>query len=172
MVCRLASIQRSGTFSTKKGAKQLAASAMLSVVQNQLGDVSEANLQIATVDSEPADQVIKRYRDLKMSDKKHVVIRLSDRHKYFMRFSPEKRAQCSEILYSQNMFQEMSNRDLVHSVCNALKIKYEFCPVRDHPSGNFWMFVLQGEYDCVRIGPDPDLWEDLVGYFKTMFNFY
>lgn len=166
VVCELASIKRQGTFSTKKGAKQMAAQIMLDVVQQF--DQSDNDKQVALVDKfepEPVDKVIRTYRDLKKSDIKPVIVRFSNRHNYFARFEMDKRIAVSNILYGPHM-----PKDMVHLVCEALKVKYSLKDVPKHP-GQLKMFVLEGDYDCVIVGKDEFLWNKIVNYFKVMFNF-
>lgn len=139
---------------------------MLDVVQQF--DRSDDDKQVALVDKfepEPVEKVIRTYRDLKKSDIKPVVVRFNKRHNYFARFEQDKRQLVSEILYGPH-----TPKDMVHLICEALKVKHSLDDVPKHP-GHVKMFVLQGEYDCVIVAKEEFLWNKIVKYFKVMFNF-
>lgn len=164
IVCELSSIKRQGTFSTKKGAKQLAAKLMLDVVQSF--DRPDEQKQVATFTPQPVEKILKTYRELKKSDIKPVSVRFSKRHNYFMRFPQEQRNEVYNILYND----VNTERNAVDLVCKALKIPYDVTEVTNHPK-KVKMFVLRGDFDCVLTGNDEDLWLRTVSYFKTMLNF-
>lgn len=168
VVCRLASIQRTGIFSTKKGAKQIAAQLMLKVVQNLPNETQEK--QIATLNAEPPEKLFRTYRELKNSDIKPKAIRLSKRHEYFLRLPEEQQTAVKKILNQTNvMFAGQSARDMVHLICKELKVEYDVKDVPGHPQ-NFKVFAMKGPYDCVHVGNDANLWDDIIEYFKVMFN--
>ncbi|XP_031621587.1 uncharacterized protein LOC116339698 [Contarinia nasturtii] len=167
VVCQLAHIKCTGTSSTKKGAKQIAAQSMLSFVQNI--SQNENQQQIATMDSEPSEKTFRTYRELKKCDIKPISIRIRDRHNNFMRLTAEDREAAFEVLNS-NGAEIGSNKDKVDLVCKALKIRYEIKDIPDHPD-NHKMFVLLDDYDCVLVEKEPYLYERTIEYFKIMLNF-
>lgn len=167
IVCKLASIKRTGTFSTKKGAKQLAAQAMLDVVQNMSQE--ENQQQIATLDAEPSDKVFRTYRELKKSDTKYNTVKLRQRHNYFRRLPNEDRAEAYNILMKDGAMSD-SSKDIVDLTCKALKLKYEIKDVPNHPK-RFKLFILLGNYDCVITEAESVLYDKVVAYFKAMLDF-
>lgn len=165
VICSLASVKRVGRYSTKKSAKQLAAQAMLDVVQRF--PETEDRQQLARIDVEPAEKTFRTYCDLKKNDIKHIPIRLRDRHKYLLNFPPEERQEVFQILMRDPINTARNKIDLV---CKALKLKYNFKDVPNHPTHQ--MFVLEEcDYDCVLIEQTQKLSDRVVEHFKTMMNF-
>lgn len=162
--CRVASITRVGTFSTKKGAKQIAAQEMLNVIQQMSNDYSE--LQVATLNDYPPETHIKTYREMKNSDIKiHPGTLLSDRHKFFQNMENAQKEQLRKILFDLNE----TPKEKVHLLCMELNWKYNVSQVKDHPSGNMYLFELRGvNYDVVLTGTVPTLYEDILNYLKMM----
>lgn len=131
VVCQLSHIKCTGKASTKKGAKEIAAQSMLSIVQNV--SQNEYQQQMATVDAEPTEKTFRTYRELKKSDIKPISIRLRDRHNYFLRMSKEKLQAAFDIL-SLHSPTFGSNKDKVDLVCrDALKVRYEVKNIPGHP---------------------------------------
>lgn len=128
---------------------------------------NENQQQIATVDAEPVEKTFRTYRELKKSDIKPIEIRLRDRHNHFMRLPEEDRKPAIEILLDNSEIYG-TNKDRVDLVCKALKTPYEVQSVPNHP--NLKVFILSGEYDCVIGGQEPQFYDKIVEYFKTMMN--
>lgn len=166
VVCQLAHIKRTGTFSTKKGAKQIAAQSMLSFVQNI--SLNEDQQQIATVEAEPAEKTFRTYRELKKCDIKSKSVRIRDRHNHFLLLPDEDRQAAYDIL-KNNGATYGTNKDKVDLICKALKIQYEIKDVPEHPD-NHKVFVILNDYDCVLVGKEPNLYDRTIDYFKVMMN--
>lgn len=162
--CRVASMVRVGTFSTKKGAKQIAAQAMLQVVQSLPQD--ESDQQVMKMSDDLPEKHVKTYRELRKSDVKTIPgTKLCDRHKFFEKLDPADKAKWHTILF------ELSEtpREKVFLMCQALGWKSKVTRVDDHPAGNVKLFELQGcNYDMVMAGPEPQLYDDVLEYFKDM----
>lgn len=166
IVCQLAHIKRTGTFSTKKGAKQIAAQAMLAFVQNV--SLNENQQQIATIDAEPVEKTFRTYRELKKSEIKPISVRIRDRHNHFLRLPQEDRVAAINILRS-NGASIGTNRDKVDLICKALKIRYEIKDMHEQ-GGNKKIFLLLDDYDCVMFGEESRLYDRIIDYFKIMLN--
>lgn len=164
VICRLSSIKRIGRFSTKKGAKQIAAQAVLDVVQN-FTDI-ESNQQLARVDVEPAEKTFKTYYEMKKADIKPVVIRLRYRHRYLQDAPEEDFRQAANVLTLDTI---STPRDKVDLVCKALKLEYEIKDIPDQPTNKMFV-IVSGKYDCVLIEESNALWNRVIDYFKTMMN--
>lgn len=162
--CRLASMVRVGTFSTKKGAKQIAAQEMLNVIQKL--PVGENQLQVATLTDEGPEQHVQTYRELKNSDiKAFPGTKLCDRHKFFQKLSNEQKEKMRSVLFDINE----TPREKLHLLCSTMKWKYTVNPVLNHPEGNIKIFELQGiNYDVVKSGTEDELYAELLDYFKCM----
>lgn len=169
-MCQLAGIKRTGTASTKKGAKQIAAQSMLSCVQNISQNENDQQVAtLATVEAEPTEKIFRTYRELKKSDIKPISVRLRDRHNHFMRLLDEDRKAAYQILKNNEAYIGTS-RDKVDLICKALKIRYEIKEIPDHPQ-KYKVFLLTGDYDCVLVGKEPHLYDRILDYFKIMTNF-
>lgn len=164
VICILSSIKRIGRFSTKKGAKQIAAQAVLDVVQN-FTDL-ERNQQLARVDAEPAEKTFRTYYELKKADIKPVVIRLRHRHRYLQDMPEEDFQEAYKILTKDTI---STPRDKVDLVCKALKLEYEIKDIPDHPTNRMFV-IVSGNYDCCLIEETGALCNRVVDYFKTMMN--
>lgn len=162
--CRVASMVRVGTFSTKKGAKQIAAQEMLQVVQNLPQEESEK--QVAKISDDLPEKHVKTYRDLKKSDVKWMPgTKLCDRHKFFERLEDVEKEKWRSIIFD---LQE-TPKEKVHLMCRALGWHGEVTHVAEHPDGNVKLFELQGSnYDMVMSGTEPELYQDILDYFKQM----
>lgn len=166
VVCQLAKIKKTGTSSTKKGAKQIAAQKMLEFVQSIRQN--EDQQQIATVDAEPSERTLKTYRELKKSDIKPISVRIRDRHDFFMRLPVEDREAACEIL-RRNDVHYGTSKDKVDLICKALKLRYDIKEVTDH-SEKFKIFVIIDDYDCVITDREPQLYDRILNYFQIMMN--
>lgn len=166
VICQLAHIKRTGTSSTKKGAKQIAAQSMLTFVQSI--PQNEDQQQIATVDAEPTEKTFRTYRELKKSDIKPISVRIRDRHNHFMRLPGEDREAAHELLRDKSAIFG-TNKDKVDLICKALKLRYELKDIPDH-SEKYKVFVLLDDYDCVITDKEPLLYDRIIQYFKVMMN--
>lgn len=155
-----------GKASTKKGAKQNAAQAMLAFVQN--ASQNENQMQIATVVADPPDKTFRTYRELKHSDIKPITIRIRDRHNFFLRLPDADRREAYRLLRS-NTAAIGSSKDIVDLVCKALRLDYEIKDIPGHIQRNK-MFVLTGDFDCVIADKEPDLYERIIKYFGRMLS--
>lgn len=168
VICQLASIKRTGRFSTKKGAKQIAAQAMLDIVQNI--PQNENQQQIATINAEPSEKTFRTYRELKKSDIKHVPIRLRNRHNFFLLLPEDDRREAEKIIMGKDGIHEyLTYKDKVDLTCKALKIEYEVKDIPNHPRHK--MFILSGDFDCVIASEESTLYDKIIDYLKTMLNF-
>lgn len=164
ILCQLAHIKCTGKASTKKGAKQIAAQEMLSFVQNI--SQNEDQMQIATVEAEPAEKTFRTYRELKKSDIKPISVRIRYRHSYFHQLPAENRQAAIKILKSDSATIGTS-KDRVDLICKALKLPYEIKNIPGHIDSNK-IFVLLGDFDCVIVGKEPNLYDRIIKYFRTM----
>lgn len=164
VLCQLAHIKCTGKASTKKGAKQIAAQSMLSFVQST--SQNEEQMQIAKVESEPAERTFRTYRELKKSDIKPISVRIRQRHNYFCQLPDEDRRASIKILKSDSATIG-TNKDKVDLICKALKIPYDIKDIPGHTDSSK-IFVLLGNFDCVIVGKEPDLYDRVIKYFRNM----
>lgn len=168
VICQLSSIKRTGTYSTKKGAKQIAARAVLDIIQNF--SQNEEKQQIATVvQSEPPEKLFKTYRQLKDSGIKPTSANLRDRHLFFLRLPVDDRNEAYKILLDgSNIYG--TNKDKVDLTCRALQLKYNIISVPNDTKGRKVFELIKCNHDCVLTGKEPDLYDDVISHFKTMLN--
>lgn len=162
VICNLATIKRTGRHSTKKGAKQMAALAMLEVVQNF--PENEARQQLARVDVETSEKLFRTYCELRKNDiTKYRPIRLSNRNRYLREFPADQHQEAYNILMRDAI---NTPRNKVDLLCKALKLDYTYKDVPNLPT--YQTFMLQGEHECVLIEPKEGLSERVLDYFTIM----
>lgn len=166
--CQLSSISRTGTYSTKKGAKQIAARAVLEIVQNF--PQNEEQQQLATIaHSEPPEKLFITYRELKKSGIKPKTIRLRDRHQFFLRLPQDDRIEAIKYLLDESGIYG-TRKDIVDLVCDALKLKYDIYNVPNDTKGRKIFALSSTNHDCVLTGSEPQLYDEIIEHFKTMLN--
>lgn len=142
---------------------------MLNIVQ-QLPVENDDQKQIAPLDFEPPEKVMRTYRELKKNDIKPEAINLSHRHDFFLRLPDPEREAAIKILQGEEvMFHGNSQLDMLDLVCKAIKVKYEVTNVPNHPQ-NHKMFVFKGDFDSVHVGSEDELYERVIDYLMTMLN--
>lgn len=166
-VCKLSSVKRIGTFTTKRGAKQIAARRVLEIIQN-FSQNDEKKL-IATVDAEPPEKTLRRYREIRKLPTKPTTLRLRDRHNFFLRLPEADRNEAIKILMDDSMVIYGTNKDKVDLICKALKLKYAITDVPNHQQ-QFKAFNLIENFDCVLVGKEDNLCDLVIDYMKTMLN--
>lgn len=166
VLCTLSSIKCTGTFSTKKGAKQIAARKMLEIVQNFSQNEEES--QVATVEAEPAEKIFSTYRELKNAGVTPRSSKIRDRHNYFLRLPEEDVNEAKRILMDDDVIYGTS-KDKVHLICAALKLKYDVKDIPNH-TGKYKGFCLLGNHDCVIVNKEEFLYDLVINHFKIMLN--
>lgn len=162
--CRIASLVRIGGFSTKKGAKQIAAQEMLSVVLSM--DTDNNCKQIATLTDVPPSKHVQTYREYKKSDiKTHLGIPLRHRHKFFQNLDADDKAKIKEIFQENHE----SAKERVHLMCRAMHWEYNVTTVPDHPLGKVLFFELLGvNFDMALSGLESELYDEVLEYVSSM----
>lgn len=166
VLCQLSSIKRTGVFSTKKGAKQIAARLVLEIIQrfNQNQD----QMQIATIESEPPEKLFLTYRELRKSEIKPIKVSIRNRHNFFLRLPKEDRDEIQKILIDQSGIYG-TNKDKVNLACAAMKVKYSVQNIPDPRGYEIFSFYCSN-HDCVIIDKEPDLYDRVIDHFKIMLN--
>lgn len=141
---------------------------MLNIVQ-QLPVENDDQKQIAPLDFEPPEKVMRTYRELKKNDIKPEAINLSKRHDFFLRLPDTDREAAIKILCEEPMYEGDSALDRLDLVCKAMKITYEVTKIPNHPF-NHKMFVFKGDFDSVHVGSEEQLFQKVIDYLHTMFN--
>ena len=122
---------------------------------------------MASTVSEPPKKLFRSYRNLRQDTKiQSSPVKLRNRHNFFLRLPEEDRIRAQEIVLDQSGIYGTTNKDKVDFICAALKFQYKIC----NAHGNYKMFVLNNDCDCVLMGKDPDLYVRIIDYFKTMLN--
>lgn len=165
--CQVASIVRVGVFSSKKGAKQLAAKKVLAVLQDL--SVDEESLQIAKTQSdEPPEKVFKRYYELKKEDNRvKSGVKICDRYLYFVNLSDEMKSKMREVLDDANE----PDSEKVHFLCQAMNCKYNKTLVQDHPQRNVYCIEIFSEYDLCFANTEPEVYSEVLDYIRVALSF-
>lgn len=164
--CQLSSIKRNGTFSTKKGAKQIAARTVLELVRSF--PQNEEQMQIATINAESPEKIFKTYREYREAGIRPPVRSLRNRHNYFLELPEEDRNVATNILTDDSDVTYGSSKDKVDLVCAALKLKYNVKDLPEEP--RIKIFHLHGVHDCVLTSNEAELYDNIISHFKIMLN--
>lgn len=164
--CQVASIVRVGIFSSKKGAKQLAAKKVLAVLQDVT--MSEELMQIAkNRTTEPPEKLFKKYYELKKEENKvKSGIKLGDRYLYFVHLSDEVKNNIKAALDCDE-----TDEEKVYLVCHALNCKYNVSLVPDHKQRQVYCVEIFCEYDLCFANTVPEVYSEIVDYIRTALNF-
>lgn len=165
--CQVSNIKRTGTFTTKKGAKQIAAREMLEVVQNLVEN--EKSKPIATIEADPPEKIFRAYRECKEWPKKVRAPLIRNRHTFFLRLPEADRNEAKRILMDDSSVIYGTSKDRVDLTCAALKLKYGVSSIPNHAK-QFQAFHLIGDHDCVIAAKETDLYNHVIVYLKTMLN--
>lgn len=166
VLCQLSSIKRTGTFYTKRGAKQIAARAVLNIIQ---GFPQNEELQkIAIVTTEKSEKTFPTYRDLKHDNIEPVQIKLRDRHRFFRQLPKEDcDVACNILVDKSGNF--VTNKDKVDSICATLKLNFEVKDIPNHKE-HYQVFLLESDYGCAIADEQAVLYDRVVDHFKIMLN--
>lgn len=165
--CQVASIVRVGKFSSKRGAKQLAAKQMLEVLQNISAE--EQKMQISrSISDEPPEKIFKRYYELKNVDiNVESGVKLADRYLYFVNLDGDIQQKIKNILYDL----DETDQEKVYLICQAMNCKYDDNFVPDHPNGNVHCVEIFSEYDLCFADTVPEVYGEVLDYIKVALNF-
>lgn len=159
MKCRVASIERFGTCSTKKAAKYVAAKEMLSVLQN-LPNFSVKDL---------SDNAFTKYYKLKEMKSEKPRLKLSERYMYFVKLNNDIQLIVGKILNEIGK----TDQEKVNLICKALNYKYFDNFVRAHPKRNVHCVEIfcGDDYDLCFADTAPEVYTEIIDYFKVAFSF-
>lgn len=174
--CRIGINVTVGIGSTKKEARQNAASQMLKLIDDSTVLSSDSDSAIGsevTFTCEEAkvptvEESLAEYRRLKKTNTQSNPGRLRHRQNFFMEFPLENRCTAATVfqLYDQRM---ISAQEAVDHVFSAFKIKYE---VKTTTASNIKVFCLMNtKHDCVIMGKPNELFEKVINHLKIMLNF-
>lgn len=165
--CQVGSIVRVGVFSSKKGAKQLAAKKVLAVLQDLGAD--DHLMQIAkTRNEEPPMKVFKRYFEKKKEDiKVKSGTRLADRYLFFVNLNDEIKSKIKKILEDENE----SDQEKLYLMCQALNCTYEVNLVKNHRNRNVHCVEIFCEYDLCFANTVPEVYTEILDYVRVALNF-
>lgn len=158
MACAFKTFRAEGCASTKKDAKKESAKQMLEQIDHLLDDSQPpAEEKHFTI-----DEILTMYRKHHKWNRTSTTDALCERHFYFEKFSIYKKRAARTILHMND-----SHREIVHAFCKALNIQYQLCDVPKRP--HFKSFELLVErFDCIFLGEEPEIWHNIVDYFKAM----
>lgn len=165
--CQVASIVRDGVFSSKKGAKQLAAKKVLAVLQDI--SMNEELLQIVkNRTDEPADKMFKRYYELKKEENSiKSGVKLMDRYLYFANLNDEIKNKIQAVLNDTNE----TDKEKVYLMCHAMGCKYNVSLVPNHKQGQVHCVEIFCEYDLCFANTEPEVYTEILDYINVALNF-
>lgn len=125
------------------------------------------------VNEQLPEYAIQSFRNLKLNEEKkeNMIVQIKNRHKYFQHFPKDIKNKVFDLLRSNNNDDKILNKvELVIAVCTALELNYNLAPTNDEKVKDYFIFELDCELDCVLIGKYENIFDDIIDYFKTMFN--
>lgn len=162
IACAFEAFRAEGCASTKKDAKRESAKQMLQKIDHLL--------QPAETDSQPPeeekhftiDEILTMYRKHHKWNRTNPSDLLSERHFYFEKFPIDKKIAAKTVLHMND-----SHREIVHAFCRELNIEYRFCDVPKRPQYKSFELLVE-KFDCIIVGKEPEIWNNIVDYFKAM----
>lgn len=152
-----------GCARTKKDAKKIAAKSMT----DQIADLivkSESDLSPSPEEQKQytIDEILSKFRKHQKWNQTRQTDILSHRHFYFEKFPADQKNEAKKILQMAD-----SHREIVHAFCKVLNIEYQVCDVPKRPQyKSFELLVMN--FDCIIVNKDPEIWTNIVDYFKVM----
>ncbi|KAH8418804.1 hypothetical protein KR222_007536 [Zaprionus bogoriensis] len=178
--CSVASIKRYGKSDKKKDARQRAAIEMLWVISNNT-DKSKPDNQLAStkLQSAPTDlesnfedveverrRKFKTYRELTdAGDDADPSVKLCDRHNYFKNYYPHLKEAAIKELRSQWYDSPKQQMD---TVLAELKLSPRNTELECQSMEPMLMIELNCDYDCVFMGQESKVYEEMRQYFLDM----
>ncbi|KAH8412966.1 hypothetical protein KR009_007213 [Drosophila setifemur] len=178
--CKVASITRYGKSDKKKDARQRAAIEMLTLISKDVDASRVGKMQM--VSTKPTETMEVRdvledaeaerrkkfntYREL--TDAGSVEksgLRLCDRHNYFKSFYPPLKASAFEVINSSNY---VTAKDKALSLLSSLKITPRITTLEATSMEPLLQIELNCDYDCVFLGLESKIYNDMVLYFSEM----
>uniref|UniRef100_A0A1A9WM07 DRBM domain-containing protein n=1 Tax=Glossina brevipalpis TaxID=37001 RepID=A0A1A9WM07_9MUSC len=171
-VCKLASIKRFGKSEKKKDARQKAALAMLTVIQDRSTQFLNDDMEIMSLDDKIADIEAERYlkfktyRELTESTTGETPgISLCERHNYFKKFHDYLKAEAKIILEKDCE----SDQVKVFDVFQALKITPKVTKIPAMDTIELMVCIeLNCEYDAYFANLESKIYKQILNYFQTM----
>uniref|UniRef100_A0A1B0A3Z4 DRBM domain-containing protein n=1 Tax=Glossina pallidipes TaxID=7398 RepID=A0A1B0A3Z4_GLOPL len=174
-VCSLASIRRFGTSTKKKDARQKAALALLTVVQNRGRGSFDHDMRGISVDETMEDVESERY--LKFKTYRELTesilggdapgIPLSERHNYFRKFRKCLKVEANNILSKQYD----SDQEKVIKLFEALKITPKITKMPALDTLELMVSIeLNCEYDVYFANLESKIYKQVLNYFQIMLN--
>lgn len=160
--CETSFIKRKATASSKKDAKQLAARAVLDVIQSE----SENQLAVAVLDR--SEGLFGLNGEIRSSTPCEWTN--GDPDTFYVRLNKDDRTNARTILMDTSGVDGIMNKTKMDAVCSMLKLEYKIADVVSTGSPYYKAFTLENGYDCVMIAKIHDLYDRVVEHFKIMLN--
>jgi Double-stranded RNA binding motif len=163
--CHVATIKKSAFYSSKKGAKQLAAQKLLEAIQKIVLPVEDLSELEAKEDTN--QKLFEKYRQTRKGASKKQPDDIDKRHHFFVQLYPEKQACCRAVANDENIHEPATKVELM---LEALQLEYKVCDVegREWPMRSFEL--VNANYDCFLLFPQPSFYSGLLDYLKTMLS--
>lgn len=158
--CAFKEFRTEGIARTKKDAKKVSAKLMVQQIDH-LVNPPEDEAPLEEQKACTIDEILALYRkhhkwNRTPSDK------LSDRHFYFEKFPDDKKAAAKKILQTDD-----TPREIIDAFCKELNIKYKVSCVPKCPHYKAFELLVV-DFDCIIINKEPEIWNNIVDYFKAM----
>lgn len=161
IACVLKGFRSEGCARTKKDAKKVSAKQMLEKIDHLL-IIDESDAPIVEQKNLSIDEVLALYRKRHKWNRTKATDLLSERHFYFEKFPDDKKKAAKRILHMDD-----SHREIVDAFCQQLNIDYRVSDVPKRPHYKVFELLVDG-FDCIIVEKDPEIWNNIVDYFKAM----
>ncbi|XP_059610598.1 RISC-loading complex subunit tarbp2 [Phlebotomus argentipes] len=166
--CEVSQLTKTATHSTKKGAKQLVAKAMIELIQEMYPDDQKILVPLAMAaqqSQERQDRIFKSYRDWKNSDSKILPgVKLADRHNYFVNVPAETYARAVEVLQRDETDKEKAFL-LAKALGHELKTSKEM-----GEQGELVILEMSCDFETCHFGYEQHVYRDFISYMTVMMN--
>lgn len=157
-----------GMSTNKKKAKKTAAEGVLKLIEAY----EKANPTVPAIKEivlEPTEDVIAEYRRLKKQRPRKVSESLADRHRTLETFPKQQVAEAQAILRSDCLDEDITAKDKVYMICYTFDIEPVFKEIGRYDRKQK-LFEMRGQCDYAFIGKEPEIWNRVIGFLKTMLN--
>jgi len=172
MNCSVGRHSADGKCSTKKSAKNEAAQMVLDVIKEASKNIPDIPV-IEEFIPEPLEDVTAKYLRLTKRTQKKIRGRkmtLINRHRYFQSFDDVQIDEATQVLCDLRLDNvALSACEKVQLVLNIFDMTYKLSNFLLNGK-QLKLFELEGEYDCVFIGSETAIWDDIERYLKHMLN--
>lgn len=166
--CTVGKHSADGVSKNKKDAKKSAAQGVLKLID----EYEKANTTVPAIQElvlEPTEQVYAEFRRLKKQRPRKASESLADRHRTFETFPKQQVAEAQAILRSDCLDEDITAKEKIYMICHTFDIEPMFKEIGKYER-RMKLFEMRGQCEYAFIGQEPEIWNRVIGFLKTMLN--